>query len=94
MKRSTLTVLTTALASLGVAAPALGAELMASSLSTGGTARASSCSERPLAPGPGVIARLTTAPESGWVRARLDGPDGGDWDLAIFDRRSGRLVGG
>ena len=56
--------------------------------------RASSCSERPLAPGAGVMTRAATMPESGWVRAELDGAGSGDWDLAVFDRASGRLVAG
>ena len=40
------------------------------------------------------MTRSATAPQSGWVRAELDGPGAGDWDLAIFDRASGRLVAG
>ena len=33
-------------------------------------------------------------PESGWVRAELDGAGSGDWDLAVFDRATRRLVAG
>ena len=40
------------------------------------------------------MTRMATAPQSGWVRAELDGPGAGDWDLAVFDRASGRLVAG
>jgi Zinc carboxypeptidase len=43
---------------------------------------------------PGAMTRTLTAPSTGWVTAKLDGPAGSDWDLAIYDRRSGRLVAG
>ena len=94
MSRSIRTLLATAVACLTAAAPAWGGELIASGLSSAGTLRASSCSERPLAPGTGVMTRSATAPQSGWIRAELDGPGAGDWDLAIFDRATGRLVAG
>jgi zinc carboxypeptidase len=94
MKRVIRTVLATFVGCLAAAGPAWGGELFASSLGSQGTARASSCSARPLAPGTGVMTRATTLPESGWVRAELDGTGSGDWDLAIFDRTSGRLVAG
>ena len=50
------------------------------------------CFERELA-GAGVAKRSATAPGTGAITATLDGGSG-DWDLAVFDRRSGRLVGG
>ena len=40
------------------------------------------------------MTRMTSAPESGWIRAELDGPGSGDWDLAVFERPSHRLVAG
>jgi hypothetical protein len=92
MTRSKLTALATIAASLAVAAPAWGANLMASSLTARHATAASSCSARALGAGPGVLTRSATVPESGWVRAKLDGAGGGDWDLAVFDRTSGRLV--
>ena len=42
----------------------------------------------------GTMTRSLIAPSTGWVTAKLDGPAGSDWDLAILDRRSGRLVAG
>ncbi|HMJ95897.1 MAG TPA: M14 family zinc carboxypeptidase, partial [Thermoleophilaceae bacterium] len=94
MNRSTRTLLVTVVACLTAASPAWGGELVASSLTSAGTARASSCSQRPLAAGPGVMTRAATVPESGWVRAELDGTASGDWDLAVFDRATRRLVAG
>ncbi len=40
------------------------------------------------------MTKMATAPQSGWVRAELDGPGTGDWDLAVFDRATSRLVAG
>jgi len=94
MSRSTRALLATVFACLSAAAPAWGGELVASSLSSAGTTRASSCSESPLAPGAGVMTHAATMPESGWVRAELDGAGSGDWDLAVFDRATRRLVAG
>jgi Zinc carboxypeptidase len=81
MTRATSITLAAAAALLAAAAPAWGA-----------TRLPASCSERPLAPGPGVMVKSATAPQAGWVRAELDGPDGADWDVAIFERGGGRLV--
>ena len=94
MTRTALTALAAVIASLAAAGPVSAAELFASSLSAPAKTRASSCSERPLPAGPGVLTRSAIAPQSGWVRAELDGPRAGDGDLAVFDRRSGRLVAG
>ena len=92
MKRSSLAALTCTLATLSLAAPAFGAQITAASLSANGTTSASSCSERPLPAGPGVLQREAIMPQPGWVRAELDGPDQGDWDLAVFDRDSAALL--
>src|SRR5918992_1026982 len=94
MARTALTALVAGIASLAAAGPVSAAELFASSVSVPAKTSASSCSERPLPAGPGVMTRSALAPQSGWVRAELDGPRAGDWDLAVFDRTSGRLVGG
>jgi hypothetical protein len=57
-------------------------------------AKERSCIAKPAAPGTaGVAQRRATAPALGWFQAKLSARSG-DWDLAIFDRRSGRLVGG
>ncbi|HVE68594.1 MAG TPA: M14 family zinc carboxypeptidase [Solirubrobacteraceae bacterium] len=55
---------------------------------------ARSCVARPLATAPGVVTRTVTMPSAGWVTARLTGSAPGDWDLAIFDRASGRRLAG
>src|SRR3954451_3320036 len=54
------------------------------------------CSDRQLAPGtPGVIARRLTIPTGGMLDARLHGsPRAADWDLAVFNTLTGRLLNG
>jgi hypothetical protein len=94
MNRSKIALLATLAASLSLAGPAWGADLVASSLTARQATAASSCSARMLGAGAGVMTRTASVPESGWVRAKLDAPDGGDWDLAVFDRATGRLVAG
>jgi len=94
MTRSKLLALATLTATALLAAPAWGADLVASSVRARSATSASSCSERVLGAGPGVLTRSATVPESGWVRAELDGAGRADWDLAVFDRTSGRLVAG
>jgi hypothetical protein len=79
MTRSACAALSAAITCLVLSAPALAAP---------------TCSDRPLSAGSGVMARTMTMPSSGWVHAKLTGARGSDWDLAIFDRRSGRLVAG
>jgi hypothetical protein len=50
------------------------------------------CHDR-LAPGAaGVVTRRAASGEGGFVSARLSGPARSDWDLAVFDARSKRLV--
>jgi hypothetical protein len=39
-------------------------------------------------------ATTLTAPAVGWLTARLEGDGPGDWDLAVFESNTGRLVGG
>ncbi len=51
------------------------------------------CAARP-ASGPGVVQRTTTASANGLIRATLTGRGPGDWDLAVFDKRSGERVAG
>ena len=65
-------------------APAPAARLTA----TGATARA--CHARALAPAAGIRTLAVTARHTGVLRARLRAA--GDWDVAVFDARSGRFV--
>ncbi len=51
------------------------------------------CSDRPATGKAGNVQRNFTAPKLGWVNAKLDG-SGGDWDLAVFDSKTNRLVAG
>ncbi|HVL94691.1 MAG TPA: M14 family zinc carboxypeptidase [Solirubrobacteraceae bacterium] len=56
--------------------------------------KARSCLAKLTAPdAAGVVQRRATAPRLAWFQARLKARTG-DWDLAVFDRRSGRLLGG
>jgi hypothetical protein len=58
-----------------------------------GAAEPRSCLDRAPAGARGVVTRRVTVPGSGVVAARLVA-DGGDWDVALFDIRTGRLVAG
>ena len=85
-----------------VAAPAASAKLSATSLEllraplSSATAVKRTCSARPLPAGtPGVVAKTVAVPSGGLLDARLDGsPHGADWDLAVFDAVTGRLLNG
>gem|GEM_PF-735659 len=57
---------------------------------TAGGAATSVCQARVLAPGAGVSSRRVTADRTGLLRATIRAV--GDWDLAVFDAASGRLV--
>jgi hypothetical protein len=52
-----------------------------------------SCTARLLTTGAGLVHRTVAAPAVGTVTARLSG-GAGDWDLAVFDALTGRLVAG
>jgi hypothetical protein len=52
-----------------------------------------SCTAKALTAGAGYVQQTVAAPSVGTVTARLDGA-GGDWDLAVFDKATGRLVAG
>src|SRR4051794_36887425 len=54
------------------------------------------CSDRQLAPGAtGAIVRHLSIPTGGMLDARLAGsPRGSDWDLAVFNTLTGRLLNG
>ena len=70
-----------------LAAPAGAATISASS------AVDRSCTARALQSGAGYVRQTVAAPSLGSVTARLDG-SGGDWDLAVFDAVTGRLIAG
>ena len=83
-----------------LARPTIGALLLAGSAhAAGGTvsvaaSKPRSCTAK-LAPAgaPGVAQRRVAARGLGWFQATLDARSG-DWDVAIFDARTRRLVGG
>jgi Zinc carboxypeptidase len=81
-----------ALAALGAAPQAASAALLDTTISSA-TAQARTCTARP-ATGDGVVQRSVTATANGLVRGSLSGTGSGDWDVAIFDRLTGRLVAG
>ena len=65
-------------------------------LSTDVTAKeavARSCIDHELNGGRGYAQRSVTAPDSGWITARLTAASG-DWDVALFDQATGRRVAG
>ena len=73
-------------------APAAAAEVLSADLSVA-EALQRSCIAGPLPAGAGHAQRSITAPDAGWVTARLDAA-AGDWDLAVFDDASGKRVAG
>ena len=78
---------------VGVQVPAAsGAELVSTPVSVD-TPVPRSCIARPLSDGNGYAARAATAPDFGWITARLRAPSG-DWDLAVFDAANGTRVAG
>jgi Zinc carboxypeptidase len=76
--------------SLAAAAPAPAAGLLSTSVDVP-AAVARDCHVRLLESGGGYAQRTVTLPAAGLAGARLTAPSG-DWDLAIFDKRSGRTV--
>ena len=90
MIRPVLAVLS-ALAMLAVLPAAASADLISTTIASA-DAQQRDCVARP-ATGAGVVQRTATATANGLVRATLSGASG-DWDLAVFDRSSGRRVAG
>ena len=76
--------------SLAAAAPASAAGLLSTSVNVPG-AVARDCQAELLDSGGGYAQRTVTMPAAGLAGARLEAP-AGDWDLAVFDKRSGRTV--
>ena len=72
--------------------PATAAADLIDTTVTAASAHARVCADRP-ASGTGVVQRTVTATANGLVRATLTGGSG-DWDLAVFDKASGRRVAG
>jgi Zinc carboxypeptidase len=87
--------LTRGIASLAIGAA--GGALLASSAQAATiaapTAVDRSCTAKLLTSGAGYVQQTVAAPSVGTVTARLDG-GAGDWDLAVFDKVTGRLVAG
>jgi hypothetical protein len=54
----------------------------------------SSCFAGDLSSAPGVDARQVSLPGPGLLRASLTGADSADWDLAVLDRATGRVIAG
>ena len=76
---------------LSTAAPAAaGAATLTDRAITASGAGTASCHARVLEPGAGISVRRVTAGETGMLRATIGAR--GDWDLAVFDAASGRLV--
>ena len=75
-----------------VGGPAVAAaDLVDTTISSPGSERRD-CTSRP-ASGAGVVQRTVTASANGLVRASLSA-QGGDWDVAVFDKSSGKPVAG
>ncbi len=72
--------------------PATAAADLIDTTLTSAQAQARECADKP-ASGTGVVQRTVTATASGLVRATL-ARGSGDWDLAVFDKASGRRVAG
>ena len=81
------------LAALAFAAPASAAPLVDTTVSTLGT-HDGSCFDRDASSGNGVTERSATVAEAGTVEARLTGDEGDDWDVAVLEGDSGRVVAG
>ena len=79
-----------AMLALGVA-PASAAELLSTTVQTK-SASARNCISGVLT-GASVATRSATVPSAGWVTARLRAGSG-DWDLALYDRTTGKRVAG
>ena len=76
----------------GATSTAFAGELLATDVSAA-EAVDRRCAERKLSAGAGFAQRRVTMPAAGAVTARLNAARG-DWDVAIFDADSGRVVAG
>jgi hypothetical protein len=87
-----LRLLTPAVAAAALALALAAAPASAATISSP-TAVDRSCTSKLLQSGTGYVQRSIVAAGAGTVTARLDG-GAGDWDLAVFDTLTGRLVAG
>ena len=78
---------------IAMAAPAAASADLIDATLTSSVAQQRVCAARP-ASGAGVVQRTVTATANGLVRASLSGAGSGDWDLAVFDKSSGKRVAG
>jgi Zinc carboxypeptidase len=78
---------------LGVAGAGLLAGTAQAATIASPTAVDRSCTARLLTAGAGYVQKAVVATGAGTVTARLDG-GAGDWDVAVFDTLTGRLVAG
>ncbi|HEX8085489.1 MAG TPA: M14 family zinc carboxypeptidase [Solirubrobacteraceae bacterium] len=98
LRPAALLVALAALAGSLAATTAQGADAPSSAfretLTTTGTAATTQCAVKRLAGRSGVVTRTWTPTAGVSLHAALTGADGSDWDLAVFDRRTGRRLGG
>jgi hypothetical protein len=88
-RRSLRPLLAALIAIFAVAAPAAHADSLLSQTITVPSAGTANCTEQ--ATGRGILQRRVALPAAGAVAARLTAASG-DWDVAIFEARNGRLV--
>jgi hypothetical protein len=88
--RRALLLVVAVIMALVCAAPASAASLLNTRV-TASKAKKRTCQAR-VASGSTVVKRNVTAAATGLLRARTVGSGSGDWDLAVFSRRDGRLV--
>ena len=81
-----------ALAAMALAAPAQAASLLDTKVQTAGTT-ARVCHAKLAEGAPGVATKRVTAPVRGTLGSRLTAASG-DWDLGVFDARTGSYVAG
>jgi hypothetical protein len=85
----------TIVAVLTAQSPAFAGGLLATEVATDDRGQWRRCHDRLTAEGATAVAQKTVrAPAGGLVWANLTGPDAADWDVAIFEQSSGRLVAG
>src|SRR5215210_4255922 len=80
-----------ALALACAAAPAAASADLLDTTVSSAAAQKRTCQAGP-ATGTGVVQRTVTASASGLISGTLAGQGAGDWDLAIFDKATGRTV--
>ncbi|MBA2358265.1 MAG: hypothetical protein H0V84_07560, partial [Actinobacteria bacterium] len=87
-----LPLVVTVVAACAIVAPAHAGPLLATTLTVPG-ATDGTCFARELASGPGVVKRSLRSPGHGLIKVRLVAASG-DWELGVFDARTGRPVAG